>query len=158
MKILHNHQKNQSLGMTLVELSVVIFVMLGLISVTFLGASAWKRHADRTTAILLIRNTQMGVRSHTRLEGLTDTTIVSDLPEQIFGENKYVPNGTDRSTGIQKPDGEFPDHPRSSENFGFVAADGTIIPALGVLYICTGGSGGVADPTYNPIPAQYDQW
>lgn len=143
--------------MTLIELTVVILVIFSLIGVTFVGVSAWKRGSDRTIAILEIRSAQMGMRTHCQIEGIEGSTL-TDLPDFIFGQGKYVPNGIDRGTGLPKEDGELPEHPVSGQNFDFVAGSGDIIPAYGELYICTGGGGSLTDYTYNPQPAIYKQW
>ncbi|WP_411847711.1 type II secretion system protein [Roseibacillus persicicus] len=144
-------------GMTLIELTVVMLVMLGLIAVVFIGAGAWKRGSDRTMAILLIRSAQQGLRSHIQIEGYREATY-PDLPDQLFGAEKYIANGTDRSTGLPKGVGELPDHPSASHSFDFVAGDGDIVPPIGTLYICTGGGGSVTELSYNPDPSSYTQW
>ena len=43
-------------GMTLLELTVVILVLLSLISILFIGARAWKKGSDRAANIMNIRN------------------------------------------------------------------------------------------------------
>ncbi|MES2440092.1 MAG: prepilin-type N-terminal cleavage/methylation domain-containing protein [Verrucomicrobiota bacterium] len=54
-------------GMTLLELTVVILVLLSLISILFIGARAWKKGSDRSANILNIRNAQQAVRGHENL-------------------------------------------------------------------------------------------
>lgn len=147
----------KALGMTLIELTVVILVMFGLIAAVFLGTSAWKRGSDRTMAILMIRSAQQGLRSHIQIEGF-DGANYPELPEQLFGQDKYVSNGTDRVTGLQKSVGELPDHPSKNQVFDFVAGDGDIVPPIGELYICTGGASSVNNFDYNPQPSIYEQW
>ena len=56
-------------GMSLLELTVVIGVLLALTSILFLGARAWKNGADRTACLLNIRNVQVSVRSYQNLYG-----------------------------------------------------------------------------------------
>ena len=151
-------------GMTLIELTVVILVLLSLIGVLFVGAAAWKRGSDRSAAILLIRNAQMGLRSHLQISGITETSTedgtysVAGLQDELFGNQRFVYNGIDSDTGLPKAIGELPDHPKSGLSFDFVADSGDIVPAWGELYICTGGSGGVDDYTYNPNPTSYQHW
>lgn len=143
--------------MTLLELTVVILVFLGLMGILYVGAKAWKRGSDRSMSILLIRSAQMGLRSHVQIEGITDSSY-PDLPEALFGHGKFVSNGIDRDTGLPKPVGSLPDHPVPSLSFDFVASDSDLIPPVGELYICTGGGGSVNDFTYNPQPSVYKQW
>ncbi|MFT4176419.1 MAG: type II secretion system protein [Luteolibacter sp.] len=54
--------------MTLLELTVVIAVLLGLLSILFIGAKTWKRGADRTGCVMNIRNVQHAIRSYQNLE------------------------------------------------------------------------------------------
>ena len=140
-------------GMTLIELTVVILVMLSLIGVLFFGATAWKRGSDRAHTILMIRSAQIGMRSHCQIVGLDPDTspTFTDLPEQIFGEERYVPNDG-------KALGELPNHPAPGQSFGYVAGDGDIVPPYSSLYISTGGGGGLSDVTYNPTTERYHGW
>ena len=152
-----NHHRSHKRGMTLIELTVVILVLLSLVSILIVGGRAWKRGSDRSMSILLIRNTQMGLRSLCQLEGVRDDTY-PDLPEALFGFERFVFNGIDKNTGMSKPVGELPDHPVKGLSFDFVAGDGDIIPSFGELYICTGGSSGLSDLSYNPQPSVYRWW
>ena len=63
MKMTHTNKAKRTKGMTLLELTVVILVLLSLISVLFIGARAWKKGSDRAACILNIRNFQQAVRS-----------------------------------------------------------------------------------------------
>jgi len=51
-------------GLTLIEVTLVIAVLLGLISVLFVGVSAYKEGSDRAKCILNITNVQKAVRSY----------------------------------------------------------------------------------------------
>lgn len=53
-----------SRGITLLELTVVILVMLSLITLLFIGSRAWRRGADRSACIMNLRNVQMATRSY----------------------------------------------------------------------------------------------
>lgn len=55
--------------MTLLELTVMIAVMLGMASVLFIGARSWKRGSDRAGCVVNIRNVQMAVRSYQNVYG-----------------------------------------------------------------------------------------
>lgn len=72
-------------GMTLLELSVVIVVLLLLISIMFMGARAWKRSSDRTANIMNLRNTQQAMRCHENLRPnqANNTFDVATLEEYI---------------------------------------------------------------------------
>lgn len=56
-------------GLSLLEMSIVLGVLLSLISVTFVGARAWKEGSDRASCIVNIRNVQMAVRSYQNMHG-----------------------------------------------------------------------------------------
>ena len=56
-------------GLTLIEMSVVILVLLTLVSVLFMAAQSWKRGSDRAACIITLRNVQVAVRSYQNLYG-----------------------------------------------------------------------------------------
>lgn len=77
-------------GMTLLELTVVVLVLMSLISILFVGATAWKRGADRSQCIIQIRNVQKGVRCHANFRGLDPGSTMTDLKDQVIGYGKYI--------------------------------------------------------------------
>ena len=86
-------------GMTLIELTVVILVLLTLISVLFIGAQAYKRGAERATCILNIRNVQQAVRSDQNINekkpgesGLVEAEIY-DLAGLKYTTTPFCPSG-----------------------------------------------------------------
>ena len=101
-------------GMTLLELTVVILVLLSLISILFVGARAWKRGSDRAANIMNIRNVQQAVRGHENMynlrvgEGLESTVII----------------GADAYMTAPNPPADLPDY-----------TYGTVVPAQGTLYV-----------------------
>ena len=58
-------------GMTLLELTVVILVLLSLISILFIGANAWKKSSDRAGCIMNVRNAQQAIRGYANMFGLS---------------------------------------------------------------------------------------
>jgi len=70
MKLTKN-TKN-SAGMTLIEVTLVIAVLLGLISVLFIGVKAYKRGSDRAKCILNVSTLQKAVRSYQNLYELDE--------------------------------------------------------------------------------------
>ena len=56
-------------GLTLIELTVVILVLLSFVGVLFIGAQGWKNGTDRATCILKIRSMQVATRSYQNLYG-----------------------------------------------------------------------------------------
>ncbi len=123
-------------GMTLLELTVVILVLLSLISILFVGSRAWKKGADRAANVLNIRNVQQAVRANANIRGLNigDTVASTD----IVGSGKYVNSVTAPCTDI-------------------TYAYGTTVPAFGTLYlIATYASGTSID--YAPVASTYTDW
>lgn len=72
-------------GLTLLELTVVLLVLLTLVSILFVGARAWKLGADRAANVTNIRNAQQAARGHQNMHNLP---IGAPLAEtEIYGEN-----------------------------------------------------------------------
>jgi competence protein ComGC len=90
-------------GMTLLELTVVILVLLSLVAILFVGATAWKRGSDRSGCILHIRNAQSAVRAYQNVRGVDDGTTINMFSD-IIGTDKYM------STDPQCPGGGDYDH------------------------------------------------
>jgi len=63
---LNNNTKKQA-GLTLIEITLVIAVLLGLISVLFIGVTAYKEGSNRAKCILNISNVQKAARSYQNL-------------------------------------------------------------------------------------------
>lgn len=83
MKLNNTQIAKSKAGMTLLELTVVILVLLSLISILFVGARAWKKGSDRSANIMNARNIQQAVRGHQNMynmnfgDALADSLIVS---------------------------------------------------------------------------------
>ena len=79
-------------GMTLIEITVVILVLLTLIAVLFIGANIYKKGADRAACILNIRNIHQAVRADQNLnkkntsDALVRTVIMGDSEAYIENE------------------------------------------------------------------------
>ncbi|MEI6674699.1 MAG: prepilin-type N-terminal cleavage/methylation domain-containing protein [Verrucomicrobiota bacterium] len=124
-------------GMTLLELTVVILVLLSLVSILFVGAQAWKKGTDRASCILNIRNVQQAVRGHQNLFNLAEGT---DLPRTTIYSN---------TTGAAYL--KIPVCPSS----GTYDETLTKVPATGILYLpCSKAS--VANGSHQP--ADYSAW
>lgn len=85
-----HHARRHARGMTLLELTVVIFVLLSLITILFIGARGWKRGSDRTLCIINIKNVQNGVRSFSNLYGYSPGQSVTGLQMRIVGLGQFV--------------------------------------------------------------------
>jgi type II secretory pathway pseudopilin PulG len=77
MKLTQNTSIKRNSGMTLIELTVVIVVLLALIAVLFVGAQAYKKGADKAACVMTQRNLQQACRSYFNLTpNLADTAVV----------------------------------------------------------------------------------
>ena len=126
MKLTNTHNMKAKSGMTLLELTVVILVLLSLISILFIGARAWKKGSDRSASLITIRNVQQAVRSFANMNNKNEGDAVAST--DIFGAGKFV--STDPTT-ISHPGGA---------GLAYVVADATKIPATGVLYLTVTGT------------------
>jgi hypothetical protein len=125
-------------GMSLLELTVVILVLLSLISILFIGAQAWKRGSDRTLCILNITNVQKGVRSFSNLYGHGPGENVTGLQIRIVGLGKFVETTpTCPASGAYDYGGDY---------------DDDTIPPMGELYLNCSLSGS------GHIPTDYGDW
>jgi prepilin-type N-terminal cleavage/methylation domain-containing protein len=80
-------------GMTLLELTVVILVLLGLISILFVGGRAWKKGADRAGCVLNVRTAQQAIRSYSNLIQLSPGDTIpggATREEVIAGPGKFL--------------------------------------------------------------------
>ncbi len=123
-------------GMTLLELTVVILVLLALISVLFVGARAWKRGSDRAANILNIRNVQQAVRGHANVRALNigDALVATD----IVGTDKYI-------------------HTVTPPNIDISYSYGANVPTFGTLYLVAAYVG-TTSVDYAPATTVYTDW
>ena len=125
-------------GMTLLELTVVILVLLSLISILFIGANAWKKGSDQTLCIMNIRNVQNGLRSFSNLYGHSPGQSVAGLKSRVVGLGKFV-----ESTPSCPSTGAY--------TYGLTYGADTI-PPIGELYLqCSLSATG-------HIPANFGEW
>lgn len=84
------NRRHGASGMTLLELTVVILVLMTLITVLFFGAQAWKRGSDRALCIIHIHNVQKGMRSYSNLYGFSPSSNAPNLQSQIIGLGRFI--------------------------------------------------------------------
>ena len=126
-------------GMTLLEMTVVIMVLLTLITVLFFGAQAWKRGSDRALCIIHIQNVQKGVRSYSNLYGFQPGSNAPNLQSRIIGLGRFIEN-----TPVCPGGG----------NYTFGQANGQdTIPPMGTLYMeCS------LSTTFDHVPLVTPDW
>ena len=128
-------------GLTLIELTVVIVVLLSLISVLFVGVSAWRNGANRATCIVNQRNFQQSVRAWANLNNVTvgngidlDSDTVNDDIMTLLITDQFVA-GTGATASVTCPLDQSAYIPNPSGND---ATDGDLVPVVGQLwYTCT---------------------
>ena len=75
-------------GLTLIEVSLVIALLLGLITVLFLGIGAYREGADKAKCKMQVTQVQKAVRAHASFNNLS---INSGLDKNIvFGVGKLI--------------------------------------------------------------------
>ena len=135
MKLTQTPSTKRKTGMTLLELTVVILVLLSLIAILFVGARAWKKGSDRAGCILNIRNVQQAVRGHQNMnnlaagDALPRATIYSDTINAAYLKTPRCPGG------------------------GVYTETTVLVPAIGTLYLpCSLAGSDVHEP------AAYTEW
>jgi len=106
----------ESAGMTLIEVTLVIAVLLGLISVLFIGVKAYKRGSDRAKCILSVATFQKAVRSYQFLYELEEGSTLIHTATLI---------------GVGKMMEIEPTCPNQINTYNWLA----VVPAPGTAYI-----------------------
>ncbi len=126
-----NNLKKQA-GLTLIEVTLVIAVLLGLISVLFIGVSAYREGSNRAKCILNISNVQKAVRSY---QNLYELSVGSSLASTaIIGTGKMLETSPSCGSG-----GSY--------------TLGTTVPAVGSAYASCSLAG-----TLNHVPTSLTGW
>lgn len=75
-------------GMTLIEISLVIALLLGLIAVVFLGLGSYRKGADKARCKMQLAAVQKAVRSQANMQNLSvGASLASD---DVFGAGKFL--------------------------------------------------------------------
>lgn len=95
MKLTASHTPNAKRGMTILEMTVVIVLLMALVSILFVGATAWKKGTDRSTNLLNLRNCQQAMRGAQNmamdqtLTAFTLGTATSNSPTELLTYMKF---------------------------------------------------------------------
>ena len=147
MKLTNTQNMKAKSGMTLLELTVVILVLLSLISILFIGARAWKKGSDRSANILNIRNVQQAVRGYANMNGIIQA--VGTTPGGAVGRATIFGAADDGVGGFLKL-------PGSVATVSYTIPDETNV-APGVFYLLPSTDGAVAGD-YGPTEGTTSEW
>lgn len=134
MKLTNTPSVKSKSGMTLLELTVVILVLLSLISILFVGARAWKKGSDRSTNIMNLRNAQQAMRGH---QNMKELIVGNGFTEGMLTDYIKMPVSPIATGAYQA---------------------GTTVTAIGTLWL--GRTGVIAgdDGDYGPKANSYTEW
>jgi len=135
---LNTRNVTKKAGMTLLELTVVILVLLSLISILFIGARAWKKGADRAGCIMNIRNLQQAVRSYANMNAKNPNEAVAGLKGLVVGPGLFVEDEPNCPSDATKA------------YTGYAAT----VPDVGVLWVACGNIANTPDH----VPSNTDAW
>lgn len=122
-------------GMTLLEMTVVIMVLISLATILILGAQAWKNGSDRAMCVLNLQNVQKGLRSYSNMYGYDYGGTVAGLQGKIIGSDCFI--------------AQIPICPHQ----GVYSFKGDLIPIKGSLYMTCSLS-----DSANHLPNEYAEW
>ena len=79
-------------GLSAIELTAIIAVLIALIAVLFVGVRAYKRSSDRAACVMNIHSIQNAVRSFSNLNGLApgQNLPATNLRAEIVGPDRYL--------------------------------------------------------------------
>jgi len=132
MKLTHTTKRAKK-GMTLLELTVVILVLLSLISILFIGARAWKRGSDKAGCIMNIRNAQQAVRSYANMNAKNPTEAVTGLKGIIVATGSFMET-----------------EPTCPGDDAAYTGWSDTIPDVGTLWVTCGNADAAIQPTHIP--------
>jgi hypothetical protein len=118
-------------GVSLLELTIVVFTLLVLITIIFVGARAWKRGGDRASCVLVLRNMQIATRSYQNLYGYRHGSRPiaengsQDIARQLHAKGYIEDKLFQQAIGKQPCPG----------GGAYQCATPDVFPALGQLYL-----------------------
>ncbi|MBB5035996.1 type II secretion system protein [Prosthecobacter dejongeii] len=77
-------------GMTLIEISLVIALLLGLIAVVFLGIGSYRQGADKAKCKMQLAAVQKAVRSGANMQNLAALATLAEA--SVFGAGQLMEN------------------------------------------------------------------
>jgi competence protein ComGC len=108
---------SQNRGLTLIEVTLVVATLLGLISVLFIGVGSYKEGSNRAVCVQQVASMQKAMRSYCNMHQIEPGQSVSNLKSRII-----QPNGFIRQEPVCPSGGEYT----------FIENQ---VPTMGVLYM-----------------------
>lgn len=136
-------------GLTLIELTVVILVLLSLIGILFIGARGWKNGTDRASCILKIRSMQVATRSYQNLYGFNPGSLPYASGGTQFIAQHLLDKGYIKQEQFDNATGSEPCPSNGTYDTPFPDT----FPLVGSLYMTCSLSG-----TENHVPQTYADW
>ena len=149
MKLTNTQNMKSKSGMTLLELTVVILVLLSLISILFIGARAWKKGSDRSANILNIRNVQQAVRGHANMHGILQGSVTPAVTGGAITNASIFGTAGDGVGGYLRL-------PTTIATVTYTATNETNVPP-GVLYLIP-STDGLPGAEYGPAAGSTIDW
>ncbi|MGJ8676818.1 MAG: type II secretion system protein [Akkermansiaceae bacterium] len=146
-------------GVTLIELTVVIVVILSLIAVLFIGATAYRNGASRSACIVKMRGVHVAVRSLQNMWNGEDGGAVTDLSGTAVGlETSILAQNLYRLTPAEVTGAAGPLCPRDNAAYaGWTVAGAANYPITNATLITcsgfdpnTGGTDTAAEHLFTP--------
>ena len=104
-------------GLTLIEVTLVVATLLGLISVLFMGVGSYKEGANRAVCVQQVASMQKAMRSYCNMHQIEPGQSVSNLKARIIHPSGFIR--------------QEPSCPSGGE-YTYVEEE---VPAMGVLYM-----------------------
>ncbi|MEP5506595.1 MAG: prepilin-type N-terminal cleavage/methylation domain-containing protein, partial [Luteolibacter sp.] len=136
-------------GLTLIELTVVILVLLSLVAVLFIGARGWKNGTDRATCILNMRSMQLATRSYQNLYGFNPGSLPYASGGTQFIAQHLLDKGYIKQSQFDSAIGEDP----CPSNGTYSTPFPDTFPLVGSLYMTCSLS-----ETQNHVPQTHADW
>ena len=133
-----NQLRTPRRGMTLIEMTVAIMVLLMFVGLLLIAAKAWKRGSDRAACLMNIRNVQQALRGYANTNELEvgASLVPPDAPhESVIGPGNFV---------------AVMPHCPADGLYGF---SGAVVPPVGTLFMTCSLSGSA-----NHEPDDFGSW
>lgn len=88
MKINNTPKRHRKSGFTLIEISLVIALLLGLIAVAFVGIGSYRKGADKAKCKMQLAAVQKAIRGKANMENLAIGATLAST--DVFGTGKMI--------------------------------------------------------------------